>query len=48
VFLPKERDPQRCFLVLFFLQEGLERHLSASTLKVYMAATLNHNNRDAR
>lgn len=35
--------------MLSFLQEGLERHLSASTLKAYMAAIeVNHNIVDGR
>ncbi|KAL0160102.1 hypothetical protein M9458_043827, partial [Cirrhinus mrigala] len=39
------KDPQRCGIesVLSFLQEGLDRHLSASTLKVHVAAiSANH------
>ncbi|KAI2666668.1 enzymatic polyprotein [Labeo rohita] len=39
------RDPRRCGIesVLSFLQEGLDRHLSASTLKVHVAAiSANH------
>lgn len=34
------KDPWRCGIgsVLSFLQGGLDRHLSASTLKVYVAA----------
>ncbi|KAL0199156.1 hypothetical protein M9458_007696, partial [Cirrhinus mrigala] len=41
----KGKDPQRCGIesVLSFLQEGLDRHLSASTLKVHVAAiSANH------
>ncbi|KAL0153588.1 hypothetical protein M9458_051068 [Cirrhinus mrigala] len=39
------KDPRRCGIesVLSFLQEGLDRHLSASTLKVHVAAiSANH------
>ncbi|KAI2645254.1 Gag-Pro-Pol polyprotein [Labeo rohita] len=44
-------DPQRCGLgaVLSFLQQGLEKRLSASTLKVYVAAVAaNHDLVDGR
>ncbi len=36
----RQEDPRRCPIrvVLFFLQDGLERRLSPSTLKVYVAA----------
>ncbi len=36
----RQEDPRRCPIrvVLFFLQDGLERRLSPSTLKVYFAA----------
>ncbi|KAI2644433.1 N(4)-bis(aminopropyl)spermidine synthase [Labeo rohita] len=45
IFHPQWKDPQRCGIesVLFFLQGGLDRHLSASTLKVQVAAlSANH------
>ncbi len=37
---PRQEDPHRCpiAVVLSFLQDGLERRLSPSTLKVYVAA----------
>ncbi|KAL0180328.1 hypothetical protein M9458_025770, partial [Cirrhinus mrigala] len=41
----QEKDPRRCGIefVLSFLQGGLDRHLSASTLKVHVAAiSTNH------
>ncbi len=41
---PRREDPRRCpiAVVLFFLQDGLERRLSPSTLKVYVAAIAAH------
>ncbi len=41
---PRREDPQRCpiAVVLSFLQDGLERRLSPSTLKVYVAAIAAH------
>lgn len=47
----QSEDPQRCGIgsVLFFLQEGLEKQLSTSTLMVYMAAiAANHDTVGAR
>ncbi len=40
----RREDPRRCKIgvVLSFLQEGLERRLSPSTLKVYVAAFVTH------
>ncbi len=40
----RREDPRRCpiMVVLSFLQEGLERRLSPSTLKVYVAAIAAH------
>ncbi len=40
------KDPRRCSIraVLSFLQQGLERRLSPSTLKVYVAAISAHHN----
>ncbi len=39
-----QEDPRRCSIraVLYFLQQGLERRLSPSTLKVYVAAISTH------
>ncbi len=45
------KDPRKCGIrsVLSFLQEGLDRHLSASTLKVYVAAIVeNHDTVEGR
>ncbi len=41
---PRREDPHRCpiAVVLSFLQDGLERRLSPSTLKVYVAAIAAH------
>ncbi len=41
---PRREDPRRCLIavVLSFLQDGLERRLSPSTLKVYVAAIAAH------
>ncbi len=41
---PRREDPRRCpiAVVLSFLQDGLERRLSPSTLKVYVAAIAAH------
>ncbi len=41
---PRREDPRRCPIaaVLSFLQDGLERRLSPSTLKVYVAAIAAH------
>ncbi len=41
---PHREDPRRCpiAVVLSFLQDGLERRLSPSTLKVYVAAIAAH------
>ncbi len=41
---PRREDPRRCpiAVVLSFLQDGLERRLSPSTLKVYVAAITAH------
>ncbi len=41
---PRRDDPRRCpiAVVLSFLQDGLERRLSPSTLKVYVAAIAAH------
>ncbi len=41
---PRREDPRRCpiAVVLSFLQDGLERRLSPSTLKVYVAAIATH------
>ncbi len=41
---PRQEDPRRCpiAVVLSFLQDGLERRLSPSTLKVYVAAIAAH------
>ncbi len=41
---PRREDPRRCpiTVVLSFLQDGLERRLSPSTLKVYVAAIAAH------
>ncbi len=41
-----QEDPRRCSIraVLSFLQQGLERRLSPSTLKVYVAAIFTHHN----
>ncbi len=41
---PRREDPRRCpiAVVLSFLQNGLERRLSPSTLKVYVAAIAAH------
>ncbi len=41
---PRREDPRRCpiSVVLSFLQDGLERRLSSSTLKVYVAAIAAH------
>ncbi len=41
---PRREDPRRCTIVvvLSFLQDGLERRLSPSTLKVYVAAIAAH------
>ncbi len=42
----RQEDPQRCTIgvVLSYLQERLERRLSPSTLKVYVAAITPHHN----
>ncbi len=42
----RREDPRRCTIgvVLYFLQERLERRLSPSTLKVYVAAIAAHHN----
>ncbi|XDV21195.1 hypothetical protein PO909_026340 [Leuciscus waleckii] len=42
----RREDPRKCPIgsVLSFLQEGLERRLSPSTLKVYVAAICAHHN----
>ncbi len=41
---PRREDPRRCpiAVVLSFMQDGLERRLSPSTLKVYVAAIAAH------
>ncbi len=41
---PRREDPRRCLIavVLSFLKDGLERRLSPSTLKVYVAAIAAH------
>lgn len=48
MFFPR-RSPTEIGSVLSFLKEGLERHLSASTLKVYVSAiAANHDTVDGK